>query len=82
MPLAQLTVLVSALIGWSDITIQPNRGDHAAFTFQRSVASLDRPSERTLETLRRYDLEKEYRRKSTTACSTSKSSPSSTLRPN
>ncbi len=63
MPLAQLTVLVSALIGWSDITIQPNRGDHAAFTFQRSVASLDRPSERTLETLRRYDLEKEYRRK-------------------
>ena len=63
MPLAQLTVLVSALVGWSDITIQPSRGDHAAFTFQRSVASLDRPSERTLETLRRYDLEKEYRRK-------------------
>ena len=23
MPLAQLTVLVSALVGWSDITIQP-----------------------------------------------------------
>jgi hypothetical protein len=62
MPLAQLTVLVSALVGWSDITIQPSRGDHAAFAFQRSVASIDRPSERTLETLRRYDLEKEYRR--------------------
>ena len=56
MPLAQLTVLVSALVGWSDITIQPSRGDHAAFSFQRSVAGIDRPSERTLETLRRYDL--------------------------
>ena len=62
MPLAQLTVLVSALVGWSDITIQPSRGDHAAFSFQRSVASIDRPSERTLETLRRYDLYNEYRR--------------------
>ena len=56
MPLAQLTVLVSALVGWSDITIQPSRGDRAAFSYQRSVASIDRPSERTLETLRRYDL--------------------------
>ena len=62
MPLAQLTVLVSALVGWSDITIQPSRGDHAAFAFQRSVAGIDRPSERTLETLRRYDLNNEYRR--------------------
>jgi pimeloyl-ACP methyl ester carboxylesterase len=62
MPLAQLTVLVSALVGWSDITIQPSRGDHAAFAFQRSVAGIDRPSERTLETLRRYDVDKEYRR--------------------
>ena len=48
--------------GWSDITIQPSRGDHAAFSYQRSVASIDRPSERTLETLRRYDLYNEYRR--------------------
>jgi pimeloyl-ACP methyl ester carboxylesterase len=63
MPLAQLTVLVSALVGWSDVTIQPSRGDHAAFAFQRSVASIDRPSERTLETLRRYDLDKEYKHK-------------------
>jgi hypothetical protein len=62
MPLAQLTVLVSALVGWSDITIQPSRGDHAAFAFQRSIAGVDRPSERTLETLRRYDLNNEYRR--------------------
>jgi pimeloyl-ACP methyl ester carboxylesterase len=62
MPLAQLTVLVSALVGWSDITIQPSRGDRASFAFQRSVAGLDRPSERTLETLRRFDLHNEYRR--------------------
>jgi pimeloyl-ACP methyl ester carboxylesterase len=62
MPLAELTVLVSALLGWSDITIQPSRGDHAALAIQRSVAGIDRPSERTLETLRRYDLYKEYRR--------------------
>ncbi len=62
MPLAQLTVLASALLGWSDITIQPSRGDHSSFAFQRSVAGIDRPSERTLETLRRYDLDKEYRR--------------------
>ena len=62
MPLAQLTVIVSALVGWSDITIQPSRGDHSVFALQRSVASIDRPSERTLETLRRYDLDNEYRR--------------------
>ena len=61
MPLAQLTILVSALLGWSDITIQPSRGDRSS-GLQRSVAGLDRPSDRTLETLRRYDLDKEYRR--------------------
>ena len=61
MPLAQLTVLVTALLGWSDITIQPNRGDRSS-PFHRSVAGIDRPSERTVETLRRYDLEREYRR--------------------
>ena len=62
MPLAQLTVLVSALVGWSDISIQPSRGDRAAFSYQHNIASIDRPSERTLETLRRYALYNEYRR--------------------
>ncbi len=61
MPLVQLTVLVSALLGWSDIDIQPSRGDRAAASY-RSVATLDRPTERTVETLRRYNLEREYRR--------------------
>lgn len=61
MALAQLTVVVSALVGWSDITISASRGERAS-SFQRSLAGIDRPSERTLETLKRYDLEREYRR--------------------
>ena len=63
MPLAQLTILAAALLGWSDtITIQPSRGDRSS-GLQRSIAGLDRPSDRTLETLRRFDLDKEYRQK-------------------
>ena len=62
MPLAQWTVVVSALLGWSDIEIQPSRGDHRTSAYQRALAAIDRPSERTHETLRRYDLEREYRR--------------------
>jgi len=62
MPVVEWTVLVSAILGWSDITIQPSRGDRATTSLQRSLlAGIDRPSERTLETLRRFDLEKEYR---------------------
>jgi pimeloyl-ACP methyl ester carboxylesterase len=60
MPLVQLTVVVSALLGWSDIEIQPSRGDRAAALY-RTVAALNRPTERTVETLRRYSLEREYR---------------------
>ena len=61
MPLAQWTILVASLVAWSDtITIQPSRGDRSS-GLQRSVAGLDRPSERTVETLRRFDLDKEYR---------------------
>jgi hypothetical protein len=62
MPIAQVAVLVSALVGWSDITIQPSRGERAFSSFQRSVAGIDRPSDRTLETLKRFDLERSYRR--------------------
>ena len=61
MALAQLTVMVSALLGLSDIQIQPSRGERATASY-RSVANLDRPTERTVETLKRYDLEREYRR--------------------
>src|SRR5271166_4366666 len=62
MATAHVVVLVSALLGWSDITIQPSRGDRGFSSFQHSVAGIDRPSERTLETLKRYDLERSYRR--------------------
>jgi pimeloyl-ACP methyl ester carboxylesterase len=58
----QLAILVSALLAWSDITIGPSRGDRSSY-LARSLAGIDRPSERTLETLRRYDLDKEYRRR-------------------
>jgi hypothetical protein len=61
MSVPELAVLVSALFGLSDITIGPSRGDRSSY-FQRSLAGIDRPSERTLETLRRYDLDKEYRK--------------------
>jgi len=63
MATAHVVVLVSAFLGWSDITIQPSRGDRGFSSFQHSVAGIDRPSERTLETLKRYDLERTYRKK-------------------
>ncbi len=66
MPLVPLTVVVTALLGWSGIEIQLSRGDRAAEGY-RSVAALDRPTERTVETLKRYNLEREYRRDVNTA---------------
>jgi pimeloyl-ACP methyl ester carboxylesterase len=63
MILAHLTVVVSSVLGWSDvISVQPSRADRIHTSFQRSLAGLDRPSERTLETLRRYDVEKWYKK--------------------
>lgn len=61
MPLVQITVVLSTLVSWSDIEIQISRGDRAAAAY-RSVATLERPTDRTVETLRRYGLEREYRR--------------------
>jgi pimeloyl-ACP methyl ester carboxylesterase len=62
MNLLHVAALASALVGWSDITVSPSRGDHGRSSAQHSLANLDRPSERTHETLRRYDLERRYRR--------------------
>ncbi|HEV3121293.1 MAG TPA: hypothetical protein VGY53_05300, partial [Isosphaeraceae bacterium] len=61
MDLAHCAVLAAALLGWADITIQPSRGDRVQTTWQRTVGAMDRPGERTIETLRRYDLERRYR---------------------
>ena len=63
MATAHVVVLLSGLLGWSDITIQPSRGDRGFSSFQHSVAGIDRPSERTLETLNRYDLKWPRRQK-------------------
>lgn len=62
MPIAQLALVASVLLGWSDITIQPAKGDRGFLTFQHNLAGIDRPSPRTVETLRRYDLETRYRK--------------------
>jgi hypothetical protein len=61
MATAHVAVLVSALVGWSDITIQPSRGERSFTSFQHALGGIDRPSQRTLETLKRYDLERSYR---------------------
>jgi pimeloyl-ACP methyl ester carboxylesterase len=61
MHVAYGAVLATALLGWAEITIQPSRGDRVQTTWQRTVGEMDRPEERTVETLRRYDLEKRYR---------------------
>jgi pimeloyl-ACP methyl ester carboxylesterase len=51
-----------ALLAWpSDVTVSPSKGERSQ-SFQKTLAGLDRPSERTLETLKRYALEKTYRR--------------------
>ena len=62
MPIAQLVMVASALLGWSDISIQPSKGDRGFSSFQHSLAGIDRPSGRTYETLKRYDLDNRYRR--------------------
>jgi pimeloyl-ACP methyl ester carboxylesterase len=51
-----------ALLGWpADVTVSPSKGDRP-LSFQKSLAGLDRPSDRTNETLKRYALESRYRR--------------------
>jgi hypothetical protein len=62
MILASLTVIASTVLGWQDIAVQPSRGDRSRASFQRSLSGLDRPSERTVETLKRFDVERRYRR--------------------
>jgi pimeloyl-ACP methyl ester carboxylesterase len=51
-----LAIVASALFGWSDITVQTNRATRASGYYAPSVAGIDRPSQRTEDTLVRYDL--------------------------
>lgn len=62
MPIAQMVLVASALLGWSDITIQPAKGDRGFLAFHQSAVAIDRPSPRTQETLKRHDLETRYRK--------------------
>jgi hypothetical protein len=56
-----LTIAAAALFGWSDITVQPNRAARTSGIYAGTVANLDRPSQRTEDTLTRYDLKNRFR---------------------
>jgi pimeloyl-ACP methyl ester carboxylesterase len=61
MTVAPLSIAL-ALLGFpADVAVTPSRGDRPQ-SYQRSLAGLDRPSERTAETLKRYALDGRYRR--------------------
>lgn len=63
MRLAPLVLLAIAAVGRADeITVQASRADRVQTAWQLSVARLDRPSERTAETLKRLDVERTFRR--------------------
>ena len=61
MILAPLSIAL-ALVGWTDVAVSPTRGDKSHSSIQRSLAGLDRPSDRTIETLKRFALDARYRR--------------------
>jgi len=62
-PTAWLGLLAATLVGGPDtITVSPSRGDRVVSSWQRSIGSLDAPGERTVETLKRYELERRFRR--------------------
>ena len=44
------------------MAVSPSRGDKSHSSIQRSLAGLDRPSDRTVETLKRFALDGRYRR--------------------
>ena len=54
-------ILVATSSAFGDITVAPSRGDRTHAAWSRSIAGLDRPSQRTLETLRRLDLEPRFK---------------------
>ena len=62
MPLATLAMAAALLAAGPEITVQPSRADHAVAPWQSSIGNLDRPGERTAETLKRYDVEWRFRR--------------------
>ncbi len=61
MLLAHLTIVASAVLGWPEISVQPSRGGRGPPRIAAWPTSTAR-AERTLETLARYDLTRDYRR--------------------
>jgi pimeloyl-ACP methyl ester carboxylesterase len=53
--------ILLSLLAYSDVTVSPARSDRSNTSFHLSLSRLDRPGERTIETLRRHDLESRYR---------------------
>lgn len=62
MTIPQLTMAAFLMVGWQGISVQPSRSDRPLSSFQRSIAGLDKPSDRTVETMRRFDVERRYHR--------------------
>src|SRR4051794_20676972 len=60
-PAPVVVLLAASALGWGEIALQPSKADRTFSAWQQSVAALDRPSPRTLETLRRYGLEDRFR---------------------
>src|SRR4051812_40618593 len=61
MTLVSLAIVLGTTMGWTDITVQPNRAVRAQGYYAPSVAGVDRPSARTEDTLTRYDLKGRFR---------------------
>ncbi len=59
---AAILALAVAAVGGSDGFLAPSRSGSVHAPWQQALASLDRPTERTEETLKRYDLSTRYRR--------------------
>jgi pimeloyl-ACP methyl ester carboxylesterase len=55
-------LLATTLLAWQDISVSPAKGNSILAGWRASLAELDHPSERTLETLRRLDLDPTYKR--------------------
>lgn len=52
---------IAASLGWSDIALVPSRSGNVSAPWQRTLSNLDRPTERTLDTLQRYVLDRHYK---------------------
>ena len=61
MIVAHLPIALALLGLPAEVAVTPSRGDRSQ-SYQRSLSGLDRPSERTVETLKRFALESRYRR--------------------